>query len=51
MDLRQINILDIVRTVVIANLSASPVDTFDLYDLPILDGTIEGNYLIISVWQ
>ena len=43
-DLSQINILDIVGTVVVPNLAACPVEAFDLDDFAVLDGAAEGNY-------
>lgn len=43
-DLSQINILDIVGTVVVPNLAACPVKAFDLDNFTILDGAAEGNY-------
>ncbi len=42
-DLSQIDVLDIVGAVVVADLSTCPVETFDLNNLAVLDGTAEGN--------
>lgn len=47
-DLSQIDVLDIVGTIVVGNLSTCPVDTFDLDDFTILDGAAEGDYERIS---
>ena len=48
-DLGQIDILNIVGTIIVANLSACPVDAFDLDDLAVLDSAAEGDWLERSV--
>jgi len=42
-DPRKINVSNVVRAVVVADLSTSPVDTLDLDDLVVLDGAAEGD--------
>lgn len=49
MNLGKVNISDIVGTVIVADLSASPVNTFDLYCLTILDFATE-RYLARVSW-
>ncbi len=44
MDLGQINILDVVGGIVVANLPTRPIDALNLDNLPVFDGTIERNY-------
>lgn len=41
MDLGEIHVLHIVRTIIVTNLPASPVDALDLDDLSVFDGAIE----------
>ena len=43
MDFCQVDVLHVVGAVVVTNLSAGPVNTFNLDHLAILDGTIEWN--------
>lgn len=42
--LRQVDVLDVVGAVVVLDLSARPVQTFDLDCLAVLDGAAEGDY-------
>ena len=44
MDLRQIDILHVVRAIVVSNLSSSPINAFYLDDLAVLDGAGEGDW-------
>lgn len=40
MDLRKVDVLDIVGGVVVADLTASPVHAFNLHSFPGFDGTV-----------
>ena len=47
-DLSQVDVLDIVGAVVVANLAACPIEAFDLDDFAVLDGAAEGNWVGVS---
>jgi hypothetical protein len=42
-DLSEINILHVVGAIIVADLATSPIQTFDLHNLAVLDGTAEGD--------
>lgn len=42
-DLGQVDIEDVISCVIISDLAASPVKTFDFDDLAVLDGATEGD--------
>ena len=44
MDLREVDVLHVVGAVVVADLTACPVDAFDLDDFPIFDLAGEGDW-------
>ena len=44
MNLCQVYVFDIVRTVIVLDLSTSPVQTLDLDDLSVLDGAAEWDF-------
>ena len=46
MNLGQIDVLHVIGAVIILDLPACPVDTFDLDDLAIFYGSIEGDYIL-----
>ena len=41
-DLGQVNRLHVVRAVIVADLTARPVDAFDLDDFVVFDGSVDG---------
>jgi hypothetical protein len=41
-DLSEINVLHVVGAVIVADLATRPIQTFDLHNLAVLDGTAEG---------
>ena len=45
MDLGQIDVLHVIGTVIVLDLPTCPVDAFDLDDLAIFYGSIEGDYI------
>ena len=46
MDLREIDVLDVVGGVVVLNLTAGPVETFDFDDFVVGDFAVAGDYNI-----
>lgn len=45
MNVRQVNVTDIICTVVVLDLSTSPVKAFDLDCFAVLDAATGGNYI------
>ena len=44
MDLREVDVLHIIGAIIVADLSAGPVDAFDLDDLAVFDLACKGNW-------
>ena len=51
MDLGQIDIPDIIRTIIVADLTPSPVNAFNLYSLAVLNGTVEWDWTRLNAYN
>lgn len=50
-DSGEVDVADVVCRVVVTNLSACPVEAFDLYDFAVLDGAGEGDCMWVRWWD